>query len=187
MALRTSGQIRVYDASQAVGAFALTAERTIAEPSNIIYTGGAIGFEISFFGVGADNNDFNYRLWGVRRGKDNEGLYLDYEKFYLGSGLATLGALTGVTGGAVLNTERIADIVTWVPGDSTTTSPRGLGKHALDAWNKAQAEVGTTQGDDIARVFLPDFGGIHGIIGEVGTGTATSGNFLIERIGYPGE
>lgn len=82
------------------------------------------GAEIRFFAEAENNATFDYRVWGVKQGLSAPNVFADYERNYLGGGSCTVGTATGIAGGAILDTEKIVDTLTWTPS-SSGTSPSG--------------------------------------------------------------
>jgi hypothetical protein len=72
------------------------------------------------YGLGADNDTFDLRLWGWYRGKNPDTFF----PVTLLQCSCTISAFTGVAGGQVLDTERFADTIslTALIGEATVTA-----------------------------------------------------------------
>ena len=120
-------QERSLATSSTQASFTLAAGRTVTNPESantraVLATGtGFRGVRMQFFGSGADNATFDYRVWLVRRGLGSgrqwnpSGSLGDWSLEYYGGGTATLSTAVGAaaSGTPVLSGERIADTVTW--------------------------------------------------------------------------
>lgn len=183
----TSNPLRRYLATNSTAtAFAIT-DGTVTStiPSNMITLGGWRGIDcLQFFGAGSANQTFDYRLYGIERigntvitdNAPTDSQAALYEYRLIGSGTATLGAKTGVSGGVVSNSELIVDTLTWTAS--------AYGTYLIEAYLGADADaaVFNPQSDSIASLTLLDLGNLYGIVIDFDMTGATSGNALI-RLG----
>lgn len=194
----TSGQVRYFTNAGVTNgnasAFALAAGRfetlTGAENAvNRIWTMEAKdgrlarGLEIVFFGSGANNDSFDYRLWQVKCGKNKKSPEnTDHAIAYLGGGTATLSTKFGVSGGVVSDSERIADTITWTRS-TTSTSPRGPMEVIETAYGLSVLAAAYSPADDTpARLIIPDLGNAEGVILEFAvTANGLSANALLDN------
>jgi len=168
----SEGQARYLSANSSDTAFTITAGRQAqpASPENFFDLMGHRGARLSFFGTGADNSTFDYKVWLVRRSVKGSA-FTAVELVLLGNGTATLSASVGVDGDVVDDSERMADTLTWSKV-SATTIENALGD-ASDVRSPA---------DNTPAELIINCGGAAGIIVEFNMTGATSGNCLIERI-----
>ena len=178
--LEASGQVKYLSTNSTNSAFALTAGRTTAAPSDMFSLGPAYGkrfreTEVTFFGSGSATQTFSYRVWVVHRGFSSiNGTQIDYEKSLYCSGTATLGSTAGVaTSGGILTTDKMVDTLT------VTLEAYGASSTAGKAGVSPQAYSPGSNG--CARLFLPELGNASDIIIEFDMTGATSANCLIER------
>lgn len=131
-----------------------------------------LGAEITFFGVGANDTTYAYRIYTVHRGRETDAWEL--RLFYSGS--VTLGTHMGPAGGSIANdSDRFAD--TFAGGTV------GAWATAVANANGSSTPVEHSPADNtIAHLKIPDFGGAWGFLIEFDMTGATSGNALVEII-----
>ncbi len=131
------------------------------------------------FGVGNDNDTFNYRLWLVRRlaaGKARKDLVDEYLFRLLGYGTATLSATTGSAGKVIDDTMRIADTLTWTLATDATT-PKGAGEKILAALTTGTIDAYSPADGTPAELCVPDLGAGYEVAFEIQS-AGTTGGFL---------
>lgn len=157
----------------------LTAAQMAA--ATIFPIGRALTGEIVFFGSGTAAQTFDYHLWGTRKlSFCPPGTSTTFRPetagtlaFYLGTGTATLGALTGVTGGTALTTsDKIVKTLTWTASTMLAASETALGEGTSAAYSSTLSSGGN-------MLFLPNLARFNGLIIDFDMTGATSGNALI--------
>lgn len=178
--LEASRQLPLFSANSTASAFtSVTNTRTATAPTSMIALGDSIkrfrGVEVTFFGVGADNSTFDYRVYVVKRSTSvtTAGASDDYDRLLICHGTATLSASVGVSRQWITSSNRIADTLTVV------TDPYGVAMCA--AYGGQTPTVYSPGGDLEARLFVPECGNGEFLWIETSVGTATSANALIER------
>lgn len=156
-----------------------------ATPHRVFPLGKALIASLVFFGVGAANTTFDYRVWFVHPvhafpTQGNEapsGLLL---RTYAGGGTCILGTQTGVAGYPLVVADQFADSTTWIPS-GVATSPIGPTVIAEGAFNEgaSAAFTGGTPDNTHAFVFIPCLMRATGLIVDFDMTGATSGNCLI--------
>jgi len=157
---------------------------TATVPSNMVTLGGWRGIDcLQFFGAGTANQTFAYRLYGIERigNTDMQGTFTAtqtplFQYRMIGSGVATLGAKTGVSGGVITTSDLVVDGLTWTAS--------AYGTYLIEAYLGADADaaVFSPADDTIASLTLLDLGDLYGIVIDFDMTGATSGNALI-RLG----
>lgn len=190
---QSNDQERYLATSSAQGSFSLAAGRTTTSPESantraIIATGaGFRGMKFQFFGSGADNSTFDYRVWIIGRGLGSgrqwnpSGSLGDWSLTYYGGGTATLSTATGAaaSGTPILSSERIADTVTWTIG-TTSTTPKGVAG-LIEASNGLGVSWVYSPADNTpAWLSIPDFDGAWGVLVEFDLTGATAANCVVE-------
>jgi len=171
--------------SSTSSAFAITdGTITATIPANMILMQGRRGIDCAqFFGTGAANSTFDYKIYAIERisptnqaGTTVTSQTALYEYRNLGGGTVTLGTKVGVAGGVIDTTDRVADGLTW-----TASS---YGTFVLEAFGGADADaVAFSPADNtIASLTALDIGDCYGIVFDFDMTGATSGNVLI-RLG----
>ena len=155
----------------------------VAATNGVLPIGKSLISQFIFFGAGADNATFNYRLWlayrlQTRDGTSDPNILVQFA----GDGTATLCGVTGTAlGTAVAVTERFADTLTFVKS-TTTTTPKGPVTDAETAFAEGTSGVfnpTSTTSEGIAQLFVPCAARAIGWIVDFDMTGATSGNCLI--------
>lgn len=152
---------------------------------------GGQGAQIEFWGTGAEDATFDYRIWVVdfptlKTGQlDAAGNMIqcrDKDLQYFGGGTATLSAYAGLGSTAVPSivstSERAADTVTFTIGADGTT-PKGIGDLILAAYDSPSVQVYSPANDTPGRLIVPRFGWPGGIIIDFDLTGATGAFALI--------
>lgn len=152
----------------------------------VVAVGSFKGARITFFGLGADNSTFTYRVYLVKRSKDSSaasGLGGGVTRLYC-TGTATLSALTGegaqtATAG-VRSTERLADTLTKTLATSSTT-PKGSGATVEKSSSASAADLYSPGSDaEAAYLEINDLQDADGIYIDFDLTGATGANALVE-------
>lgn len=132
--------------------------------------------ELSFFGTGADNSTFSYRVFTVERITQTNNTPTDVAQLMevrlLLSGTATLSTLVGPSssGVAILSTERVADSVGTVAQTGWCTQLQAEFGSAVSSYSPAD--------NTRALIAVPDMGSVYGFIIDFQRATATACNAL---------
>lgn len=155
----------------------------VAATNGIFPIGKSLITQFIFFGAGANNTTFDYRLWAVFRLADATGTNdPNVLVQYAGGGTATLCQIAGATlGTAVLTGEVFADTLTWA-ASSASTAPKGPTTDAETAFSEGVSGVfsptsATSEG--VAQLFVPCAARAVGWIVDFDMTGATSGNCVI--------
>lgn len=183
---RSSGQRRYLATLSAQGAFSLAAGRQgePASPLDIIPLGEDRGLELTFYGTGAANDTFDYRVWIVKRATAGDLPHQldDYDLQLYCHGTATLGTQTGVSAASLItDAQKVVDKLT-VTKPTAATNPKGIGGAVVTAYGSPEPTVYSPDDNTEARLFIPDLGGAFGVIVEFDMTGATGGGCLYERI-----
>lgn len=177
--------------------FGATPTARILTPAQVALTNGIFKIgkslisQFIFFGVGANNTTFDYRIWAVFRlsnadavtgGEVQPSIDPNVLVQYAGGGTATLCQIAGATSGtAVLAAETFADTLTWA-ASSSATAPKGPITDAETAFSEGTSTVfspTSTTSEGIAQLFVPCGARAIGWIVDFDMTGATSGNVLI--------
>jgi hypothetical protein len=159
---------------------------TVTQNWKVQQTGLYRGMRVVFFGEGADNDTFNYRVWAVfpRTASTaplntfTQSNVTSVATVCFGTGSGTLSTLVG-EGDLVPADERYADTLTFVPTDGTTT-PTGVGDVFSTAYNLGTPTAYSPANNSPAMLAIPDVSNIWGLVFEFDVTGATSVNALIE-------
>jgi hypothetical protein len=158
------------------GAFTLPLGPVASIPTPHIDTMGSMGISFRFYGTDADLEAFNYRVIAYERINRDLASGSDKELFIAtiyGSGLATLGPLTGIAGTLIPTSQFFVDLLTYTPTAYAT---------ALEAaFGRASGVYSPNDNTNIARLFIPNLGDIIALAVDFDMTTAASGNGLYNR------
>ena len=138
------------------------------------------GVEISFMGVGVDNDAGGFTIHQVKRGRVGEENPDDFELVPIYTGTFTLSTLMGA-GSCAGTTERIADTITLAACTAATT-PKGIGDVIESLYGPAAAVVYSPANNTPARLFIPDVGNGDILIELYRTAPTTSVNAVVEAL-----
>jgi len=210
---RSTGQRRHLSSNSTQSAFEITAGRRVSGAAGytlnsagiLTLTGGTFsafhqmiglqgyrGGAFEFFGTGADDSTFNYRMWLVigNFSTNCPQAFPDLSKlvdiellcFVADTSTVTLSTAVGATGAAspaILSTERIADTLTCTIS-TTATTPTGPATVMQTAYALGDVTAYSPAGNTPARLIVPDFGCVLGVIPEFDLTGATGANCLYE-------
>lgn len=135
------------------------------------------GVEFMFFGKGANNATFDYRLWNITNPSANK---IKLVLNYLGQGTATLSTATACTGDGDLVTtaEFFADTLTFVRSTTATTpdGPMDAIENTYGASFSAQAY--SPAADVPGAVIVPELGRCNAFLVEFDLTGATEANAI---------
>lgn len=141
------------------------------------------GARLRFFGTGADNSTFDYRLWLYTASGDGKG-YLTY----FGGGSVTLSTLAGLAGtpvpvldSAIGTANRIADTLSFTLSSAATT-PVGPWTDIYTALVAPSPSAYSPVGNKSAFLIVPEFGSATYLIAEFDLTGATSANVAVEKL-----
>jgi len=209
---RSTGQRRHLSSNSTQTAFEITAGRRVSGVAGYTLTNGILtltggtfsafhqmiglqgyrGGAFEFFGTGADDSTFNYRMWLVigNFSTNCPQAFPDLTKlvdiellcFVADTSTVTLSTAVGATGAAspaILSTERIADTLTCTIS-TTATTPTGPATVLQTAYALGDVTAYSPAGNTPARLIVPDFGCVLGVIPEFDLTGATGANCLYE-------
>lgn len=204
---RTAGRRKYRASNSTQAAFALTetdyaatrtsGELTISDGTNthVIYPMyGFRGCRIYFYGVGDNDAQVNYRVWGVTPDFTNADLLPNPISDPAACGISpiitdtstfTLGTQTGLSTnvGLVSSSEKYADTVTFTLS-TTATTPDGPGEIHEGAYALGTADAYSAAANTKAHLVIPHVGDYWGIVIEGDLqANMTSWNALIEFTG----
>ena len=140
----------------------------------------ARGFRLTFFGTGADNATFDYRIWAVIGDRVVLDTPTDFMLEYFGGGTATLSTLMGASATSLItSSERIADTLTFTLATSITT-PKGPATVWESYYNLGDTINYSPTANNAASLIIPNFTAGSMIVEFDLTG-ATAANCTIER------
>jgi hypothetical protein len=159
---------------------------TVTPNWKVQQTGLYRGMRVVFFGAGADNSTFNYRVWAVFPRTASTAPLNTFTQSNItsvatvcfGTGTGTLSTLVG-EGDLVPTDERYADELTFVVTDGTTT-PTGIGDVFSSAYNLGTPAAYNPANNSPAMLIIPDISNAYGLVFEFDVTGATSVNALIE-------
>ena len=140
----------------------------------------ARGFRLTFFGEGADNSTFDYRLWMVMPTIAFEDSPTDFCLEYFGGGTATLSTMVGASASTMItSSERVADTLTFTLA-TTATTPAGPATVFEATYILGDSDKYTGVANKTAYLVMPNFPASRLIVEFDLTG-ATAANCTIER------
>ena len=153
----------------------------------VIPLGSHRGVAIKFFGSGADDSTFNYRVFRVLRPVNQDRLTViddEIECVIADTSTATLSGIVGDGASSMVGlAERYADTVTATISTATTVPPGAATQKSL-AYLLGDIKVvspgATTVDKGPGELIIPDLYGAYGIVIDFDLGTATGANALIE-------
>lgn len=172
---------KLLSANSTATSFALSASGFADMPAGTVtmldgLRGDYRSIELIFYGDGADDSTFDYRVWLIARLAGSSRVRASLHSY----GTATLSTVVGSSLDVVSASERFADTLTNTR--ATASSPYGHGAAMESAYGASTQVYSPGSNGDAARLIIPDVGGADAVWVDFDLTGATGANALYRLV-----